>query len=427
MSDVATWREQRRLDAAAAEERRAARQRAEDERAARLRQQERTDRDAERAARMRRRTERAGRRAAALTPEHVYRRGTLALVVSSGLASLPAQILHFVSVSPLLLPLPLALEGAAWVMAAGVAYADQRELPAWVRWLLRCLVVACAGFAAWVNYGYGLSLAAHGLSAQDAATVGAGLAAVTLLGPAVFEIRQWVSTLSAAAGDEEARIERRHARRRRWHHREVCKVADRLRSAAPIGHLTPDDAWERAWSIVHGADAPGMTPDLHRQAVQSADRMRQAQTPAPTAETPAPDPTPSSGAKLHEMAISTAKRSTGELRQSAGPDLASVGAGSAAPAPDPAPVVVRPVAVVAAASARPRRATGRVPQAARSVPPKRTAEQLLAEARSATAGWPIEDLTAEAIRRAVRCAPAKARVLRETLQAERAAAERAVS
>ncbi|WP_234440563.1 hypothetical protein [Streptomyces rimosus] len=424
---MATWREQRRLDAAAAEQRRAARQQAEDERTARLREQARTDRDADRAARVRRRAERAGRRAAALTPEHVYRRGTLALVVASGLASLPAQVLHFVGVSPLLLPLPLALEGAAWVMAAGVAYADQRELPAWVRWLLRALVVACAGFAAWVNYGYGTSLAGHGLSAADAATVGAGLAAVTLLGPAVFEIRQWVSTLSAAAGDEDARRERRHARRRRWHHRQVCKVADRLRSAAPIGHLTADDAWDRAWSIVHGADAPGMTPDLHRQAVQSADRMRQAQTPAPTADAPAPDPVPAPDTKPQETPSSTVKRSTAELRQSADRAPAPVGAGSAAPAPDPAPVVVRPVAVVAAASARPRRATGRVPQSARSAPPKRTAEQLLAEARSATEDWPIEDLTAEAIRRAVRCAPAKARVLRETLQAERATAQRAVS
>ncbi|MEV5594038.1 hypothetical protein [Streptomyces sp. NPDC052496] len=427
MSDVATWREQRRLDAAAAEERRAARQRAEDERAARLRDQARTDRDADRAARLRRRAERAGRRAAALTPEHVYRRGTLALVVASGLASLPAQVLHFVGVSPLLLPLPLALEGAAWVMAAGVAYADQRELAGWVRWLLRGLVVACAGFAAWVNYGYGTGLAGHGLSAADAATVGAGLAAVTLLGPAVFEIRQWVSTLSVAAGDQEARRERWHARRRRWHHREVCKVADRLLSAAPIDHLTPDDAWDRAWSIVHGADAPGMTPDLHRQAVQSADRMRQAQTPAPTAEVPDPGPAPALEAKPQKTTSSTVKRSTGELEQSTGPAPVSVDVGSTAPAPDPTPVVVRPVAVVAAASARPRRATGRVPQSARSAPPKRTAEQLLIEARAATEGWPIEELTAEAIRRAVHCAPAKARVLRETLQAERAASERAVS
>ncbi|MFF3270389.1 hypothetical protein ACFYWU_05555 [Streptomyces chrestomyceticus] len=284
MSDVATWREQRRLDAAAVEERRAARQRAEDERAARLREQARIDRDADRAARAVRRVERAGRRAAALTPEHVYRRGTLALVVASGLASLPAQVLHFVGVSPLLLPLPLALEGAAWVMAAGVAYADQRRLAVWVRWLLRALVVACAGFAAWVNYGYGTGLATHGLSAADAATVGAGLAAVTLLGPAVFEIRQWVATLSAATGDADARTRARHAVRRRRDHWRVHRLAGRLRSAAPYGALSAEDAWRQAWAIVHGSPEPGMTPRLHKKAAAARAHLHDAQRPAAPGE-----------------------------------------------------------------------------------------------------------------------------------------------
>lgn len=100
------------------------------------------------------------------------------------------------------------------------------------------------------------------------------------------------------------------------------------------------------------------------------------------------------------------------------------------PAALPAPVVVDlvkrtepiPVRAVAAESVRPRRATGRVPAVARSSRPARTAEQLLDEARSATADWPVEDLTAEGIRKAVRTSPAKARVLRETLRGERSAA-----
>ncbi|WNO65667.1 DUF2637 domain-containing protein [Streptomyces sp. AM2-3-1] len=79
------------------------------------------------------------------------------------------------------------------------------------------------------------------------------------------------------------------------------------------------------------------------------------------------------------------------------------------------------VHAVAAEQSAPRRATGRVPDAARSARPVRTAEELLDEARSATADWSVDDLTAEGIRRAVRTSPAKARVLRETLRAERAA------
>jgi hypothetical protein len=52
--------------------------------------------------------------------------------------------------------------------------------------------------------------------------------------------------------------------------------------------------------------------------------------------------------------------------------------------------------------------------------PRRTREELLTQAREATTDWPVDRLTAEAIREAVRCSPANARMLRETLRAERA-------
>jgi hypothetical protein len=82
----------------------------------------------------------------------------------------------------------------------------------------------------------------------------------------------------------------------------------------------------------------------------------------------------------------------------------------------------KPIPLPASAPTRaPRRPTGRVPQSARSPRPTRTPEELLIEAREVTANWPDEDLTAEAIRKAVHTAPAKARMLRDTLKAERAA------
>ncbi|GEC10688.1 hypothetical protein SSP24_83430 [Streptomyces spinoverrucosus] len=84
--------------------------------------------------------------------------------------------------------------------------------------------------------------------------------------------------------------------------------------------------------------------------------------------------------------------------------------------PTTAPIEPR---AVAAESTRPRRATGRVPDVARSPRPKRTADELLAEARKATADWPDARLTAEGIRREVRTSPANARTLRDTLRAER--------
>ncbi|MGS2588747.1 DUF2637 domain-containing protein [Streptomyces hebeiensis] len=74
---------------------------------------------------------------------------------------------------------------------------------------------------------------------------------------------------------------------------------------------------------------------------------------------------------------------------------------------------------VAAESSRPRRATGRVPEVARTPRLKRSPDELLDEARKATADWPDARLTAEGIRREVRTSPANARTLRDTLRAER--------
>ncbi|WP_030647158.1 MULTISPECIES: DUF2637 domain-containing protein [Streptomyces] len=82
-------------------------------------------------------------------------------------------------------------------------------------------------------------------------------------------------------------------------------------------------------------------------------------------------------------------------------------------------IETRPQLAVAAESVRPRRATGRVPAAARSTRSTRTEVELLAEARSLTESWPVEKLTGEGIRKALRTSPAKARIVRETLKAER--------
>ncbi|MFE3741899.1 DUF2637 domain-containing protein [Streptomyces sp. NPDC059134] len=53
--------------------------------------------------------------------------------------------------------------------------------------------------------------------------------------------------------------------------------------------------------------------------------------------------------------------------------------------------------------------------------PRRTPDEILAEAREVTAAWPDAALTADGIRTAVRVSAATARTLRDTLKAERAA------
>ncbi|KNE81634.1 MULTISPECIES: DUF2637 domain-containing protein [Streptomyces] len=70
---------------------------------------------------------------------------------------------------------------------------------------------------------------------------------------------------------------------------------------------------------------------------------------------------------------------------------------------------------------RPRNTTGKAKPKGKSV---RSADELLAEARTVTAAWADEDLTAEAIRKTVRTSQANARTLRDALKAERAEAAR---
>ncbi|MEV7592833.1 DUF2637 domain-containing protein [Streptomyces sp. NPDC089922] len=98
------------------------------------------------------------------------------------------------------------------------------------------------------------------------------------------------------------------------------------------------------------------------------------------------------------------------------PELESVPVGSVDVSA--VPVEVR-VPVAAAEVSRPRRATGRVPVAARSARPVRSEAELLAEARSLTESWPVEKLTGEGIRKALHTSAAKARIVREALRAER--------
>lgn len=264
---MSTWREERRADRAAdaAEHRNNIKFQAE-----MARDERRADRDEKRADDARRRRERAQRRQAraarrekALTPGNIYRKGTLALVAASALASLPAQIAHFTAISIMLLPIPFALEGAAWVMNAGVAYADEKRLPLWVRWVLRALAMSAALFAASINYDYGTHL--KGLSPDQQTAAGLGLAAVTMGGPLFFEVRQWVTTLSVASDPKrrEEKRKKRHEKQRRKDHKDVVKLARKLVSAAPYNTLAFENAFATAWEIKYGTQSLGMTPKLH--------------------------------------------------------------------------------------------------------------------------------------------------------------------
>ncbi|MEU0181799.1 hypothetical protein ABZ312_11510 [Streptomyces sp. NPDC006207] len=283
---MSSWSEERRLNSAAEREQqrkdddaraeRIARQRQiEDER---RRQNRLADKAEARAEQLQRRKDRANRRkeraatwASITEPANAYGRGTTALVTASVLASLPAQFIHFVAISPMMLTVPIAIEGGAWVAFAGVRYADAKGLPGWVRWILRVLTVTAAGYAAHINYEYGASIAP---------AAAWGLAGVTLGGPMFAEIRQWVMAMSTAtrsgAGRKEAKARRKHDKQRRSDWKDVQRIADRLISAAPFGTLSEEDAFSQAWFIVNGTHKRGVTASLEQMATASRARMAKA-------------------------------------------------------------------------------------------------------------------------------------------------------
>ena len=126
---------------------------------------------------------------------------------------------------------------------------------------------------------------------------------------------------------------------------------------------------------------------------------------------------PAPVANQDQTTSSTVNRLGSDLREST---LANPPAPVAPPAPEstePAPLP----APVEPAPAGPRRPTGPVPKAARAPRPTRTPDQLLTEARQATADWSDTALTGEAIRKVVHTSSANGRMLRDALRAERTA------
>jgi hypothetical protein len=171
---------------------------------------------------------------------------------------------------------------------------------------------------------------------------------------------------------------------------------------------------DAALASMFGSTAPALTPipDADANAEESTETMRNRSTADLRESTPAPSVVLTRFSVPDPVTVDFVK-----------PTLPVKPVPAIAPAVDPVKADPAPTGrkAVAADSPRSRRATGRVPDVARSPRPKRTTDQLLAEARTATADWPDARITAEGIRREVHTSPANARMLRDTILAERAA------
>lgn len=187
------------------------------------------------------------------------------------LAALPAQISYFLGLhrkddkNPgpawTLGPIPFFLELLAWVGVMGTRWAHRKGLPRWPFWLLTAALASVAGY---INLAHG--------RAEYGTVAGIALAATSVIGPLLAEVRQFLETKAAEDGRdlkqraqdrraarEAAKVEREcervekdeDERRKRLFKHEFAEF-ERIIAAHPTGSIDRAAAWVQAWDTMHG-------------------------------------------------------------------------------------------------------------------------------------------------------------------------------
>jgi hypothetical protein len=188
-------------------------------------------------------------------------RKLVTVVVILGLAAaLPAQISYFLGLGKtgpawMMLPVPLFLELLAWVGVLGTAWAHRKGLARWPFWIMTGVLASIAGY---IN-------ATHGVE-QFGMVAGIGLAATSVIGPLLWEARQYLE--SAAAADtrdvaqrarDKVAAKKAAAEAKAAQEREAAQDAQRkalfpdeweayeeILALRPAGSITREDAWAEA-------------------------------------------------------------------------------------------------------------------------------------------------------------------------------------
>lgn len=361
----------------------------------------------------------------------------------------PAQMGFYLGIgmAPVLAVLVTAMtEGAAWAGAAMASKAIEDGRPVG---MYRGITWGAAVFAAALNV-------AHTWSHSPAHAAALGMA--SMLGVVLWEAYAH-SRAHSAGGRSGAQVRADIYRRARFR-----KVHRRTRDlVAAVPGLDPDAAWVIAWRAVYGAD-PGVTRrtlKAHHKAVRRVGELldtapesgagsvglAELQVPTVTLADVAPGGTVADSRESVRAAESFAFAAADPIEALIGSDTPG-DADTANTVPDtesdhgPTDSAdesgARSVSNqhsssdssqngsrAGRATATPRRATGRVPESAKSTVPRRNVAELLADARAVTAEWPTEELTADRIRESVRTSAKSARMLRDTLRAERLSSDSA--
>lgn len=187
------------------------------------------------------------------------------------LAALPAQISYFLGLhrkddeNPgpawTLAPIPFFLELLAWVGVMGTRWAHRKGLPRWPFWILTATLASLAG---WINYAHGVT--------EYGPVAGYALAATSMIGPLLAEVRQFLESKAAEDGrdlkqrarDRKAAREKAKADRER---ERIARAEDAIRkdlfkpefaefrrimAAHPTGGISREAAWVQAWDTMHG-------------------------------------------------------------------------------------------------------------------------------------------------------------------------------
>ena len=186
------------------------------------------------------------------------------------LAALPAQLSYFLKLHKrgeqdpgyawLMLPVPFFLELLAWVGVLGTQWAHRKGLPRWPFWILTASLASVAGY---INLTHGTE--EYGIVA------GVALAATSVIGPVLAEVRQFLETKAAAdprslqqraadkvAAKVKAAAEKTAAsiaevedtRRQKLFPDEFAEY-ERIMAAHPTGAIDRNTAWEQAWHNLH--------------------------------------------------------------------------------------------------------------------------------------------------------------------------------
>ncbi|MFJ7963160.1 hypothetical protein [Streptomyces sp. NPDC096324] len=187
------------------------------------------------------------------------------------LAALPAQISYFLGLHRkddkdpgpawTLAPIPFFLELLAWVGVMGTRWAHRKGLPRWPFWLMTAALASVAGY---INLAHGMT--------EYGTVAGIALAATSVIGPLLAEVRQFLETKAAedgrdlkqraqdrraareAAKVEQARqlVEKAEDERRRKLFKDEFAEFERIIAAHPTGAIDRETAWAQAWDTMHG-------------------------------------------------------------------------------------------------------------------------------------------------------------------------------